>query len=69
MHRDGSRGRGFPKPGQAGGQQLLLVVRRHDHAGRRDPSRSGHTRPVDWATETGAPSVRTYTSARKSSST
>jgi hypothetical protein len=69
VHRDLGRRRGLLQCGQASGQQFLLVVRRHDHAGRREPPRCGHTRPVAWATETGAPSVRRYTSARKSGST
>ncbi len=68
MHRDLRCSRRVQQPAQAGGQQLLLVVRRHDHADRRNPPRCRHTRPVDWATETGTPSVRMYTSARKSGS-
>jgi hypothetical protein len=59
---------GPPQRRHAGGQQRFLVVGGHDHASRLDGCRPGHTRPVAWATDTGAPSVRMYTSARKSGS-
>ena len=39
-----------------------------DHAGAASPGPAAHTRPVAWATDTGVPSVRIQTSARKSGS-
>ncbi len=59
---------GPPQRRQAGGQQRFLVVRRHDDAHRLDGDRRPHTSPVARATDTGVPSVRRYTSARKSGS-
>jgi hypothetical protein len=68
LHGDAHGVDGPPQCHQAGGQQPFLIVRRHDDTCRLDGGRSPHTSPVAWATETGVPSVRTYTSARKSGS-
>jgi hypothetical protein len=43
---------------QAGRQQRFLVVGRHDDADRLNARCALHTRPVAWATDTGAPSER-----------
>jgi len=59
---------GPPQRRQAGWQQRFLVVRRHDDTRRLDGDGLPHTSPVARATDTGAPSVRMYTSARKSGS-
>lgn len=53
VHWDADRPSGLPRRAQVRGQQCLLVVGRH-----HDPGGLDHTRPVAWATDTGAASVR-----------
>ena len=68
LYSDAGRVDSAPQRRQAGRQQRFLVVRRHDDTRRFDGGRPPHTSPVAWATDTGVPSVRRNTSARKSGS-
>jgi hypothetical protein len=59
VDRQAKRTGSIPQRGQAGRQQRLLVMRRHDHADRLDRAEPvAHTRPIAWATDAGVPSVR-----------